>query len=370
MRALFISDLHAALRLPLAKVKPGQIGSDRLDDVLSLLAQVSNYALKKSIDNIFILGDLFDQKHPDGATLVAVSRALGAMGRDGLTVHLLPGNHDAVDRDGRLYTLDLYGELRVPGIRVLQREVLELTPGLRIHTLPWLPEERALKHINATRASLDPHGRDILLFHQGVTGALGDSGWTCDDGIDGDAFAGFALALTGHFHKPQQHPWGLYLGSPLHLRFGDCDGSARGWWDIDLTAKNISPLLIESDYPEFGNDTVEIDIGDSIESLVDIAESAHGLSYLRLVITGPAAALDANKKTLREWQSNAQQFGLRALKLDLRPLKADGERLVTGAQLSLEGMARQYATAFCPNGQDPSVLSSLGAELVAAAEAK
>lgn len=371
MRALFVSDLHANLRLQLAKVRPGAVGSDRLDDVISILKQVAEYAHQNGIVHIFVLGDMFDSRHPDGATLVAVSRVFSDMARSGLQLNLLPGNHDSVDRDGRLYTLDLYNELQVPGIHVLKHETIEVSPGLRIHAMPWLPEERAMRRLREIHEkNLDKSGRDILVFHQGVLGALGDGGWICDDGISAQALEQFDLALTGHFHKPQAHSWGRYLGSPMHLRFNDCDGSKRGFWDIQLDGHAIQPQLVEAKYPVFNSFDVEIPAGGLIENIFDITKSISGVSYVRLVVKGQAADISANKKTLLHWQQESSKFGLRSIKVDMRPEKQVLERLKLGNSLSLGEMAAKYAETFCTEDMDKVELSRIGREFVERAESK
>jgi len=366
MRAIFLSDLHANLRLPFASLKDGGISSDRLEDVIHILDQVVDLALNgKEKARVFILGDLFDSKHPDGPTLVAVSRALRALAKEGLEVYILPGNHDAIDRDGRLYTLQFYGELHVPGIFVLGHERLEPVPGLVIYAVPWLPETRAAKRIAAIRGEMNRKDRNILLFHQAIAGAVTDSGWVSDDGLDPKGFKGFDLALSGHYHAPRREAGYTYLGAPLHLRFSDPPNDPRGVWVTDLEAKQLSISLHQTKYPMFGTDEVRLEEGDKVEDLVDLAESAGGLSYLRLVITGPSSAIASNKERLSSWKDKAADFGLRVLNLDLRPDRVTARaRLTPGPVLSVKDLARQYAERFAPEGTDTKKLTRLGARLL------
>ncbi len=339
----FISDLHANLRLPFARVDEGGISSDRLRDVADILRQTGVECRASGIEDLYILGDLFDQKHPDGATLVSTSQVLRELADSGVRVNILPGNHDAVDRDGRLYTLQFYEALKVPGIKVLGHEAIEIQPGLCLQALPWLPDSRALRRMREMDKG-GPNDRNILLFHQSVVGAVGDSGWECDDGLPSDAHDGFDFALSGHYHMPQKHDWGIYLGSPLQMKFSDDNVDKRGFWSMDVTAKILKPKLHPLSSPLFGTDTVQLDKGDLIEDLVDIEESAEGLQYLRLIVEGDASAIARAQRTLLHWKGEADKYGLRCLKVDARPEKVlNADRMKVNPSLSPATIAREYA---------------------------
>jgi DNA repair exonuclease SbcCD nuclease subunit len=345
-RIAFISDIHCNLRLPMARVDAGGVHSDRLRDALGCLEQAAAACLELGVTQLYILGDLYDQKHPDGATLVHTSKTLRDIADKGLEVLILPGNHDAVDRDGRMYTLMFYGSLRVPGVRVLGHESIEVTPGTLLHAVPWLPERRAAERIKALDkgASSD---RNVLLFHQSVIGAVGDTGWVSDEGLEAGRVAdGLDLALSGHYHRPQAHSWGRYLGAPMHMRFGDeSDGLPRGFWWVDLDDAVLKPQMVALDSPLFATDRVRLDDGDNIEDLVDIAESAHGADYLRIIVEGSPAAIERNTKTLLKWKGDADSMGLRLIKVDARPDRkpSGAHRLKVNPSLAPEAIATKYA---------------------------
>jgi DNA repair exonuclease SbcCD nuclease subunit len=373
--AIFVSDLHANLRLPHARLSEGNTTSDRLSDVLGILDQVRTVAEKRSVAHVFILGDLFDVKHPDGPTLVGVARALGQMVKDDLNVWILPGNHDAVDRDGRLYTLQFLGELQIPGITVLHHDVYDgIIDGVTFHSLPWLPEERATKRL---RNMTLQDGRNVVLFHQEVAGAIGDSGWKSPSGLDADLFERFDMALTGHYHRAQRHAAYQYLGSPIQLRFCDIEAPiGRGFWLVDFAAKKLKTELISTAYPLFGEDHLRLEHGDDVRKLVDIEESASGLAYLKLAIEGPAQAIDDNRAVLQKWKESADELGLRSLVLDLKPEKAKrlriGKAPGESAGVSMREAVNLYVNHAVDEGRveggSSSEYAQLGAELLEEAE--
>ena len=360
MKHAFISDLHANVRLPFARVSEGGINSDRLEDVCAVLRQAAIEALDRGCSSLYILGDLFDKKHPDGATLVSTSRVLREMADMGLQVNILPGNHDAVDRDGRLYTLQFLDALKVDGIRVLGHEAIEIESGVRFHALPWLPDSRALKRMREMDKGRG-NDRNILLFHQSVVGAIGDTGWVSDEGLPTDAHDGFDFGLSGHYHKPQKHPWGIYLGSPLMMRFGDGEHKKRGMWVMDTSSKVLKPELVQLDAPQFGTCRIHLDEGQTVSTLLDIAEAAAGVDYLRLIIEGDAQSIVASQKTLLHWKEDPSRWGLRWLKLDQRPERIEStHRMKINPSLSPQRIAKQYATRH----KQTSDVIALGADIL------
>lgn len=369
-RVLMVSDLHANTRLPMARVDSGGISSDRLRDVVSILDQMGEYARENDVRNVLILGDLFDVQRPDGATIVAVSRALHSLASDGIVVRILPGNHDAVDREGQLYNLDLYNELNLPNIIVFGHETWEITQGLRVHACPWLPEQRARRRIRKRAADCDNQGRDVILLHQTMSGAIGDTGYVSDDGLDAAAVDGFAMAFSGHYHKPQFHDWGMYLGSPLHLRFSEESVTERGFWDVDLAAKKIKPRLVQTTYPVFASDTVKLDETDVLDDLMDIEESAAGCSYLRLILKGHPAAIERARATVDKWRAQLDKYGLRAIKTDERPQREGRVRLeLTKPTFDLAEAMGAYVKLSKPAGQSESELMDIGSRLLSEAAA-
>lgn len=263
--AVFVSDLHLGLKLPHAKVSGDMTTSDRLQDVLFILGQVADYCREHKVQQVFIAGDLFDQRHPDAPTLIACAEALTSLAQVGKEpseshareVILLPGNHDAHDRAGKVYALDLYDVLNVPGIRVMtygdEGEPWhgEIQPHgttgepLHVYGFPWLPEPLFRERVQAIAlVVLRPA---LAVFHQTLIGAR-DGGHVAPRGIDPGLFDIFDLGVSGHIHEPQDIGRVKYLGSPLHLRFTDA-GQRRGFWALDAGRREWK--LVETKFPEF-----------------------------------------------------------------------------------------------------------------------
>lgn len=247
--AVFVSDLHAGLRLPHAKVSPDMTTSDRLDDVIGIIQQVTQYVEDHQVPHAFVAGDLFDKRHPDAPTMIKTANALYELGcATKMGVGILPGNHDAHDRAGKVYSVDLFDALRTDVVYSLNDPavnplVLEGTKGdaIHLHAVPWVPDILFKERVAEIAATLGPDGRNVLVFHQTVTGAT-DNGHVAKDALPPKMFKPFDLAISGHIHHPQLIGDKVqYLGSPLHLRFSDAGDNERGFWVLhdDLSLEMV-----------------------------------------------------------------------------------------------------------------------------------
>ena len=245
VKIIFVSDIHAAVKLPHARVAGDATMSDRLEQTAGVLfKQLVQHCKIEAVKHVFILGDLFDSRHPDMPTLSYVGSHLKLLG-EVATVHILPGNHDAHDRSGQLYTLDLFDVLEVDGIDVIlnpKRIELPGADGVVFHAFPWIPDSQIGAVIRETKLETGP--AHIALLHQTIDG--------CTDGNRGisspfkvSELADFDLAMSGHIHKPQEIGDNVqYLGSPYAIRFNDADDLERGFWVLETDTLELTMVPV------------------------------------------------------------------------------------------------------------------------------
>lgn len=247
----FVSDLHASLNLPHAKLNSDGTSSDRLVDVIDVIDDIAHAAKKEKPHGVFILGDLFHSRHPDAPTLKAVSRALRELA-DVCMVYILPGNHDAHGKNSDVYSLSMFNELRIPGIMVFDSPEIFTEDDVDFVIMPWVPDNKfAEKLADFTKGALLASRKKVLLMHQTIAGSSANGRKM--SGISPREFAkDFDLVLSGHIHEPQRiGPKVQYLGSPLPLSFGEADGVDRGWYrmnkelDLDLVKIDSSPDFVK-----------------------------------------------------------------------------------------------------------------------------
>ena len=260
-RAIFLGDVHMSNGLPYARM--GEHGiTDRLGDQRAMWEQLKAYALEHGIDDVWVLGDLFDKALLDAVTLHVTVEALVALANEGVRVIVLPGNHDATNIKGERFTVEMFKAMARDNIEVVRTgEHYEVAEGLRLWAMDYAPIERNREDLARIRKDRFKDDRfNVLLMHNSVLGAK-HLGWTCDDGLEPDEVVdGFDYVLSGHFHTPQKfHKRGRYLGAPMQHNFGDCD-EVRGFWDIEFTAGEklkVNPELVQVKAPSFHAFTVK-----------------------------------------------------------------------------------------------------------------
>lgn len=235
-KILGVADVHMSNKLPYAKPTSNGL-TDRLEDQLAVWENIRKVAHEEEVDAIFVLGDLFDKSLVDAVTLTATVQAVVGLGID---VYILPGNHDANSIRGGRFTVEAFGAMNHPRIKVIGEE-----PGqcvqIEIKGTRWClwpvafkPADAMREEITAIQVGLEEIDCNALLLHGSVLDAT-HLGWTCDDGLDpGEICDGFDAVFAGHFHDPQKFgPNGRYLGAPMHHNFGDA-GREAGFWVIDF----------------------------------------------------------------------------------------------------------------------------------------
>lgn len=299
MKWFFVSDLHASLNLPHAKINADGTSSDRLQDVIDVIDDLTFCAKKEKPSAVFILGDMFHSRHPDAPTLKAVSRALRDLA-DVVQVYILPGNHDAHSKNSDVYSLSMFNELRVPGVMVFDQPEIFTEGEVDFLIMPWVPDDQFVSRLDGflENALFDSKKR-VLLMHQSISGA--SSNGRKMTGIAPSEFAKhFDLVLSGHIHEPQCiGPKVRYLGSPLQLSFSEADGIPRGWYvmnsDLDIEQRPVesSPEFIKWTFGANGEDLVP-HYEDLIDDLVrDLKESTLTREvYLQVHVFGSRAKVD------------------------------------------------------------------------------
>jgi len=269
-KIIAVADVHMSNKLSYAKPMPEKRGlTDRLEDQMNLWERVYAAALRRKVDALFVLGDLFDRPTVDAVTLTYTTSAIM---NSPVPVYILPGNHDANSIRGGRFTVEAFSHMGKPkchdpvtvigeavdgqgDIDTLQvaigkgrhRQMLEFWPiGFR----PVAETKAALARF---REKLDSDNYNVLLLHNSILGSE-HLGWQCDDGLEpDDVCQGFDQVLAGHFHLNQYFgDNGMYLGAPMHHHFGDA-GRDAGFWYIEWPGRDKEPNMefIRGGAPQF-----------------------------------------------------------------------------------------------------------------------
>lgn len=199
---------------------------ERLYDCLDVLKWVFKTALTNAIPDVFILGDLMqDRVKIHTLAYHEVFRLFRKYAADeGLRVHVLLGNHDCWQNNSwEVNTVAPLGS--IPNVQVIDRPCSYEVQGRMID---WMPYSK-----DPARHLLGLGKGDILLGHLSIAEAqysINRTQWTdlpveCEadmDKLEVERLNRWKKVLLGHIHMCQWIGNVEYLGSPLELRSDEC----------------------------------------------------------------------------------------------------------------------------------------------------
>lgn len=166
---------------------------------------------KCNVTDLFILGDLTDQKDRHPSELVSkLNGAILSMSRLGVDVWILKGNHDYVQP-----LLPFFKFLdSLPRVHYFTSPENVTIKGVNFRFLPHTEHPVWLRS--------DFAGIDRILMHQPIVNSVLANGWNLEGGMSVDVFSEFTgEIISGDIHVPQKLGKVRYVGAPYPIHFGD-----------------------------------------------------------------------------------------------------------------------------------------------------
>lgn len=370
MRIAIFSDLHVHAWAEHSRDDAG--APSRLRHCVSVLRSVREHCVEHDVPVVLFGGDLF---HKRGVLYTLsynlVVEELAEWRRAGLRFCANVGNHDSVDRNGKVHALQA----------LESAELLQTIPGHLDGWANWLmvdedgggrdvvvtavaycPEAAELRRRTDAALESRPDGSDhstpftVGLFHHGFKGArVGTSlEYQVKEDADPDNYVeDFSVVFSGHYHAHQEigskgNAW--YVGSPMEFVRGET--SPKGFLVLDTEAAEIE--RVDLDLPRFVKLT-GAQIGDDD---FDVEAHVRG-NFVDVVFEDLPMEWESIEATLRKLGAE----GVRAC-----PLRAD--KLPKSSRLEVDPTAgdRQLLEAYMEHvGVDPSErddLLGVGLELL------
>jgi len=268
MKILHFADLHLGVE-NYGRLDPATGLSSRLNDFLSALDQVIDYARQNRVDLVLFCGDAYKTREPSQTQQREFARRINRLATADIPVFLLIGNHDLPNAIGRATTTEIFETLAVKNVYVANRPDLYQIPTasgiVQVVSLPWLRRsallskedtknlnleqvnqkmQQVLTDIIATQtAGLDPTLPAILAAHVWVTGAQVGSESLMTIGrehvllLSNVARPAFDYVALGHIHKHQvlsDNPPVVYAGSLERVDFGE-ENDEKGFYIVDIS---------------------------------------------------------------------------------------------------------------------------------------
>jgi DNA repair exonuclease SbcCD nuclease subunit len=180
------------------------------------------YCEKHGIKQILHLGDFYDHRkfinfkalHHNRKTFLEPMRKLG------MTMDIIPGNHDVVYKNTNdLCSLKELLGFFVKDVNIVMKPSVIDYDGCRIALLPWInPEnyEESMKFVASCDAG-------ILGSHLELSGFDLLPGMPATHGMSPKDFSRFEMVWSGHYHTKQSRDNIHYLGTQFEMTWSDCN---------------------------------------------------------------------------------------------------------------------------------------------------
>ncbi|MFC2021067.1 exonuclease SbcCD subunit D [Chloroflexota bacterium] len=266
MKIIHFSDLHLGVET-YGHIDANGLSS-RLNDFLSALDKLVDYALENKVDLVIFCGDAYKSREPSQTQQREFARRINRLATSGIPIFLLVGNHDLPNAIGKATSTEIFDTLAVKNVYVSNRPEIyriETKSGpIQVASLPWLRRSALLKREGVKNLTLeqikqnleqvlkntiDDHARKldpalpaVLAAHVGVASAtvgserlmaIGQEHFLLPGNIANPSFDYIAL---GHIHKHQvisENPPVVYAGSLERVDFGE-EEDEKGFYTVDI----------------------------------------------------------------------------------------------------------------------------------------
>lgn len=168
-------------------------------------------AIEEKVAFVLLAGDLYDGDWKDFSTGIFLSRQMGRLGKNGISVFAVAGNHDAANRMTK--ALDHPANMRLFSSRKVETQKLE-TCGVAIHGRSF-GTQHVDKNLAAEFVSAQKGMFNIGLLHTSLDGRAGHAPYApCT--LDDLRAKGYQYWALGHVHKQE------FVSEDPHVVFPGC----------------------------------------------------------------------------------------------------------------------------------------------------
>jgi DNA repair exonuclease SbcCD nuclease subunit len=250
MRLVVFSDIHLHEWSYGSRLIKGR--NSRLESQVNVLWQIADYCRSEGITEAVVTGDVYHSSVVTAAVSEASYRGFSRFKDAGVSLTIIPGNHDQSTRLGELDSLSWFSEIA----KVCHADGDRDNAVFSIHGVPacGIPFTHDREELRRRIDQVD-HETRFLFLHQGVSGVeINAKGFTLNEALSPDMIPSWiVLAAAGHYHSAKRVTTNLWIpGSMTQLNWGDKD-EFRGWLDVnyDPQTNEVSVIHLEAKAPKF-----------------------------------------------------------------------------------------------------------------------
>ncbi|NEA22211.1 metallophosphoesterase family protein [Actinomadura bangladeshensis] len=362
MKFLHAADLHIDSPLRGLSAYEGAPEEDLRLATRRALENLVRLAIELPVDAVLLAGDVYDGDWKDYQTGLYFSGQMARLGRAGIPVYMVSGNHDAQNRTMR--------SLRLPGnVRVFATHrpetVRDEKAGLAVHGQGFA-EWDLTDNLAAGYPQRDGGLFNVGLLHTGLDAAHSEHKLYAPCSVADLEARGYDYWALGHIHTRQivrEEPWIVYPGNiqGRHARETGPKGCTVVTVDGDLQVESVEHH--DLDTARWERLDVDVTGRDDIDQVLSLVAqrfqkiSEERLTAVRVTLTGATSAHTAlwrdRERILNELRAAAGHHpNLWLEKLKVRTSSEDGGDSGAGASGILTDLRRTLSVL----GTDPDGL--------------
>jgi len=198
------------------------------------------YCDQHGIKQIIHLGDFYDHRKFINFKALYHNRKtfLEPMRERGMTMDIIPGNHDVVYKNTNdLCSLKELLGFFVKDVNIILKPTVMQYGACRIAMLPWINPE----NYESSLRFLESCDAPILGAHLEVNGFDVMPGMPSSHGLDPELFHRFESVWSGHYHSKQQKGNIHYLGTQFEMNWSDCN-EAKYFHVFDTETRELTAV--------------------------------------------------------------------------------------------------------------------------------
>lgn len=259
-------------------------------------------AISRGFNAIDIIGDIFDSRKSQSLTVLeSWERILDRAYEIGLTLRVIPGNHDKPNYNSERSYLDIFKKhpaqdlYRVP-------TVLATGENVELYYLPFFDEKKTLpKYLEdivlAATPSKKSRFKRVLLTHIAIDGVMNNDGSKIEGSVSKSDLKVFDKIFVGHYHNEQKFDNVHYIGSLMPKNFGEDNNKGA-----TVVYNDLSTERVELGFKKYV--TEKIDLNSMTQKEIEKVVEKHSDSKdnVRFKFQGTREKLDSIKKVKSKFE--------------------------------------------------------------------
>ena len=258
--------------------------------VSNVFEQVIKICKKYKTSRLLHLGDWFTSRKAQSLSVLSTTlKIIDDLEKGGLSVDIIPGNHDKTDLNSDESFLDLF-DTEYFGVRRNFKTIF-FANDVTVSFAPYYKEEKFKEELIKLNKTLDKKYKNVLLAHTAKCGAVNNDGSKVSNSLDDKLFSKFDKVFIGHYHNQSNE----YIGSAYQANFGEDELKGCTVLFDDLTTE-----FVQLDFPKYVKFIVPVDNKKLFNSNVQQADKykqQNKKDIVRIVLSGDKDKINSIDKS-------------------------------------------------------------------------